>query len=406
MKITLGWRSPSILSLIMVGTMAFVVSSQAQDVIRAGQTSADKPFVVNMSVRGEYDDNVNTAPTGQEDDAWILNLRPSVTFKYPMENILFEAGYTFGFEQYFGRQGNDDVDFSHTFQGLINYRASERLMLNLFNRFSLDQEDALRDGGGVQRRIGGDRIRNVGGITGSYDWTERFSTVTAYENVFLNYFDRPASDVNNYISHEVSQQFRYSALRTTTPFFNYVYRTFDYDKIARDRDEHLVLVGVDHYLLEEWLLSAKVGSEFTFFDNSIFSDTVGPYASLRTVWNYAKKSNINGGYTFGTSVTDNANFAASEAHTFDAEMEHFFTEKFSVGVSGQYQLASFDTAQGFATATRDITEHSLSAGINARYAITDYLSADVGYRYSEVISDTNAREYDRNRVYFGFSGSY
>ncbi|MGF1678773.1 MAG: outer membrane beta-barrel protein [Candidatus Methylacidiphilales bacterium] len=358
-----------------------------------------------MSVRGEYDDNVNTAPDGQEDEAWILNLSPSVLYKYEMENTSFEAGYTFGFKQFFGRAGEDKEDFSHTVQGSINHRFSPRFTLSVQERFSFDQEDALQDRG-IQRRVGGDRIRNTAGLSASYDWTERFNTLTQYNNVFLHYFDKPSSTTNNYISHEVSQQFRFNATSKTTPFFNYVYRTFDYRTIQRDRDEHLALVGADHYLLDNWLISGKAGAQFVFYDNPIFNDNIGPYANVRTVWNYDKKSNLGAGYTFGTSVTDNANFSSSENHSFDAQITHYFTEKFSVGASGLYELASFESDQSFTAGARDITEHTISAGINARYAFTEYLSVDAGYRYSEVISDTNAREYDRNRVYLGVTGSY
>jgi hypothetical protein len=87
-------------------------------------------------------------------------------------------------------------------------------------------------------------------------------------------------------------------------------------------------------------------------------------------------------------------------------MTHYFTEKFSMGVNGRYRLADLESSQAFAVGTRNVTEHTLSAGINARFQFTEYLAADVGYMYSEVISDTNAREYDRNRVYIGVSGAY
>jgi hypothetical protein len=231
-------------------------------------------------------------------------------------------------------------------------------------------------------------------------------TVTSYDNVFLHYFNDPVAFTNNYIKHEVGQQVRFTATRTTTPFANYVYETYDYDEIARDWDSHFALVGVDHFILEEWLVSAQTGAEVTFYDNPIFDDSISPYASLRTIWNYDERSNITGSYSYGTTTTDNGNFASSLAHTFNLTWEHYITEKFSAGLSSQYQLASFETSRGFATATQDATEHTVSAGVNARYKFTDYLSADVGYRYTEVMSDFANREYDRNNVYFGISGSY
>ncbi len=396
---------PSALLGICLLLPQMLSEGNAQNLERAGQTSAEKPFIINMSVRGEYDSNVNTAVDGQKDGAFIINLQPSVTFTKNLDNTQIEGGYTFGFKQYFGRQGNDEEDFSHTFQGRINHRFNERFTVGVSERFSFAQEDSLSQGG-IQRRVGGDRIRNNFGLTGNYDWTERFSTLTQYNNEYLHYLNRPASTVNNYLSHEVSQQFRFLATAKTTPFANYVYKTTDYENIARDRDEHRALVGVDHQLLENWVVSAQAGAEFTFFDNSRFNDTIGPYANVGTVWNYDDKSNVNASYTYGTSNTDNGNFSSSLSHSFNGGITHFFTEKFSMGALGRYQLAEFDTSQGFAAATSDVTEHTLSVGVNARYEITNYLSADVGYTYTEVISDANNREYDRNQVYIGISGSY
>jgi len=377
----------------------------AQNFERAGKISAEKPFVINMTVRGEYDDNVNTAADGQKDGAFILNLRPSITFSKDLENTQLEGSYTFGYKQFFGREGNDDQDFSHTFRGSVNHRFNERFSIQITDRFSFDQEDPISDGG-INRRLGGDRIRNNFSVIGSYDWTERFSTLTRYDNEYLDYFDRPASSLYNYLSHEVSQQLRFQAMRTTTPFANYVFKTTDYETIARDRDEHRALVGVDHYLLEDWLISAQTGAEFVLYDNSQFSDSIGPYASVSTQWNYLDKSNILASYTYGTTNTDNAAFSSTESHRLLGTITHYFTDKFSVGALGRYELADFETSQAFAGITRDVTEHTISVGVNARYKFTDYFSADAGYTYVDLISDTAVREYDRNRVYFGISGAY
>ncbi|MEM1158928.1 MAG: outer membrane beta-barrel protein [Verrucomicrobiota bacterium] len=399
------WSRGWLIAALAVSQFVSSSLSLAQNLERAGKTSAEKPFVINMTVRGEYDDNVNTSVDGQEDAAFIINLRPSITFSKNLDNTQLEFGYTFGFKQFFGREGNDEEDFSHTFNGTVSHRFNERFSVQLTERFSFDQEDPINQGG-IARRVGGDRIRNNFGVIGSYDWTERFSTLTRYDNEYLEYFDRPASTVNNFLSHEVSQQLRFQAMRTTTPFANYVFKTTDYESIARDRDEHRALAGIDHYLLENWLLSAQAGAEFVFYDNSLFDDTIGPYAYLSTQWNYSDKSNVLGSYTFGTSNTDNSTFSSSTSHTLVGTITHYFTNKFSVGAIGRYELADFDTSQGFAAATSDVTEQTITAGVNARFEFTDYLSADAGYTYTEVISDTNAREYDRNRVYIGISGSY
>jgi hypothetical protein len=383
--------------------LAFAMGAVAQD-IRAGKEGAEKPYTITVSLRQEYDDNINTSPNN-EIGSFKTIINPGITLNYPMENTLFSAGYQFGSTYFWDRPG-DDWDFSHLFSGRINHKFSPRFELDVRELFRFAQEDELRDGGVIQRRLG-DGWTNIVSIQGTTQWAERFSTSTTYRNEIKRYNDDIVAFTNDLVQHEVAQDFLFTVLPTTTAVFNYTYTTTDYDDIDRDFDSHKVMVGADHYLLPKWLLSGRAGAEFTLYDNPILDDGVGPYVNVVTAWNYLPGSSARLGYTYGTKLTDDTNFGSSEGHTFDFSLNHAITAKLSAGTRLGATLQTFEKSRRLNPGvTQNIDEQSFFGEVFARYSITDYLSADAGYRHSFVDSDNLAREYWRNQVWIGLTGKY
>lgn len=372
--------------------------------VRAGKEGAGKPYTITVSLRQEYDDNINTTPSN-EIGSFKTIISPGITLSYPLENTLISAGYKFGSTYFWDRPG-DDWDFSHLFNARLNHKFSPRFELDVREQFRYAQEAELRNGAAIQRRLG-DGWTNTASIEGIAQWAERFSTSTTYRNEIQRYDDSAVAFTNDYIQHEVAQDFLFSVLPTTTAVLNYTFTSTDYDEIDRDFDSHRILVGADHYLLPTWLLSGRAGAEFTEYGNSLLEDGVGPYVNIATVWNYLPGSSVRLGYTYGTSLTDDANFGSSEGHTFDFGLSHAITAKFTAGTRLGATLQTFEQNQRLNLGvTQDIDEQSFFGEVFASYAITEYLSADAGYRHSFVDSDNLAREYWRNQVWIGLTGKY
>jgi hypothetical protein len=382
-------------------TGAHLVSAQE---FRAGKEGTGKPYTVTVGLRQEYDDNINTTPNNEQGSFKTI-INPGVVFRYPLENTLFSAGYNFGATYYWDRPG-DDWDLSHLFNARINHKFSPRFEIDLREQFRFAQESELRNGVAIQRRLG-DGWANTASIQGIYQWTERFSTSTTYTNEIQRYDETQVAFTNDYIQHNVSQDFLFSVLPTTTAVLNYTYVTTDYDEIDRDFDSHRALVGADHYLLPTWLLSGRAGAEFVFYDNPVLNDAIGPYVNVATVWNYLPGSSVKAGYTFGTNLTDDPNFGSSVGHTVDFSINHAITQKFSVGARTGTTFQTFEQNNGLTAAvTQDIDEQTFFGELTARYAFTEYLSADAGYRHSFTDSDNLNREYWRNQVWIGITGKY
>jgi hypothetical protein len=383
----------------------------AQSEFRAGQKTEDKPYIISVRIRQEHDDNTTTRETNQ-DGAWVTRITPGLDYTYAGDQTIFDFRYRTSFS-FFNERSQDQTDQRHQFTLSMDHKFSERYSLTITDNFSYTEEDDIRESG-FARRLGSDRILNRGRVDFNAIWSERFSTKSSYENTIAHYFEDPARTTQNYMRHEISQDFYYSLLATTNLIFNYTFENVDYDNTAvgfpsRDLDSHLALVGASHYLLPEWLVSGRAGAQIIDRKDPGANDAVSPYATLSTRWNFLDRSYAEAAYTFGETRTDNAVFTSTSSHTASGEIIHYFGDRFSMGLLGQIQHALFDqdaTNTTLTGVTGSFEEWTLTGEINASYDFTNYLSAEVGYRHSTIDSEFVGRDYWRNQFYLGITGRY
>lgn len=376
--------------------------------IRAGQEGAGKPYTITVTLRQEYDDNINTAPNNEQGSFKTI-VSPGIVFNYPMDNTLVSFSYNFGMTYYWDRPG-DDFDFSHLVNARVNHRFSDRFQIDARDEFRFAQQAEGRAGTSIQRFLG-DGFLNTFSIDGTAQWTERFSTITGYGNEIERYDNSTVSLVDDQMTHKVRQDFQFSVLPSTTAVASYNYETTDYTDgnflTTRDFDRHRVLAGADHYILQNWLVSGRGGAEFVFYDEKGLDDRVNPYVDLTTSWTYLPGSRVTAGYNFGTNLTDDAFSGSSLGHTFRLDIKHAITPKLMAGANVSYMLQTMDRSTSLgAVNNNEIDENTLYAGLNLTYTINDYLSASAGYIYSMVDSDDALREYWRNQVYIGITAKY
>jgi hypothetical protein len=398
------WISLSKLTLCLGTFVTMGATLPAQTEMRAGETGTSKPYTISVGLREEYDDNINTS-SNNEEGAFKTIISPDIVFKYPMENTLFSFSYQFDATYYLDREGDDPWDFGHHFTGRVNHKFTDRFEIDLRDRFNFSAEPGLGNGSTVNRRLG-DGSTNELNIDATYAWTERFSTVTGYNNTLTFYDDPVISATNEYIKHGVTQDFRLSVLPTTTAVAAYAFDTYDYKSGNRDYDIHTFTVGADHYLLREWLLTGRVGGQYQMNDNPLLKDSLGPYGNLKTVWNFLPNSSLTAGYSYSTEVTDAGAFGSQQAHTFDLGLTHGWTQRFSTSLSLQYRHSTFEQDQSLVAVSKDFSEDSFSGQIKAAYAWTNWLSTEIGYIHTEVSSEVFGREYYRNQVFIGVRGTY
>jgi hypothetical protein len=129
-------------------------------------------------------------------------------------------------------------------------------------------------------------------------------------------------------------------------------------------------------------------------------------ASLR--YNYAVESYGEIGFSYDRNPTDLVSPDARGNLTLGEESAvvygnicHRIIPKLYGSLMAQFQNSTFTDGE-----FNGSSERMFLVGLDLKYSFNAYLSADVGYNYDWLKSDVPEENYDRNRVYFGVTGTY
>src|SRR2546422_948299 len=178
-----------------VGLLAVGASGVQAASITALTVEGAKPWSVAATLRGFYDDNINTAPDGDlRKSSFGFEASPSLGLNWSAEQTTMSLNYVYAFRYYDKKPFNnaDKYDQTHTFNALLNHNFSERYVLNVTDSFVIGQEpDLLRTGATLTdfQRIPGNNIRNYGQIKFNAQLSRLFGLELGYQNSFFHYAD-------------------------------------------------------------------------------------------------------------------------------------------------------------------------------------------------------------------------
>jgi hypothetical protein len=430
-----------------VGLVAVGASGLQAELLPAMTTESGKPWTVGATLRGFYDDNINTVPDnfdlgpGYHRSSTGFEVSPFLKFSFPMEQTTLEFGYVYSLKYYDNRPlGNtDNYDNTHDFDVALSHAFSERYNLKVTDSFVIGQEpDMLRAGNTFDtfQRISGENLRNYGTVTFSAQITQELGAEIGYANTFYSYSDNaplvgPAgqpslSALLDELDNVAHVDLRYSFQPETTGVFGYQFRELDYTgnqrigtypagspimSDVRDARMNYLYVGLDHNFLPTLKGSVRAGGQYTqYYNDPSSQDEFSPYAMLDLKYTYLPDSYLQAGFVYdytpaslfsvGPSSNGDLTLNAQSATVF-ASINHKITPKLYGSILAQYQNSTYygGTFDGLA-------ENYYLVGLNLQYRFTPNFSAEIGYNYDDVKSDIAFRAYDRNRVYVGVTGSY
>src|ERR1039457_880526 len=166
------------------------------------QVSADEPYTsadsrklwnVSASLRGFYDDNISTLPSGPgKVGSFGVAVTPGFGFNWQREQTTLKFDYEYSLIYYDKRPGGNThhYDQDHTFNASLDHAFSERYQIKATDSFVIGQEpDALRTGEAITAatRTPGDNIRNAAGLIFNAQVTPVFGLEAGYDNAFFDY---------------------------------------------------------------------------------------------------------------------------------------------------------------------------------------------------------------------------
>ena len=402
-----------------------------------------KPWSIAATLRGFYDDNINTVKDGDPNkkDSFGFELSPSIALSWPLQQTTINLSYTYSLKSY-GREPVDNngekYDQTHNFNAEVRHQFSPRYRADFKDSFVIGQEpDFLRAGNAFTtfQRASGENLRNSAAINFGAQLTRLLELEFGYANAFFDYedefgdaLDPSRSGLLDRFEHTFHLDSRWQVKPQTIAVVGYQFRLVNYtgnEEIAvrgtvpvmsQDRDyrEHYVYFGADHTFRPDLTGSIRLGGRYLdlYGDNGNGSG-FGPYAMASLHWTYAPESYLEAGVTHDLNTTDEISVAGNsfthneESTVVYANLSHRITPKLFANFTGQFQNSVFS---GGANDNR--SERYFLVGLHLEYKINPHFSAQVGYNYDRLDSDADvlsifgARSFDRNRFYVGVSANY
>ena len=408
------------------------------------EPTSPKYWSVAATLRGFYDSNYNIQNNGQGSSG--VEFLPSISLHVPLQQTDVGIRFTYGLYYYQDRQdaGVDPFDMTYQADMWLQHAFNERWNLKVTDTFAVGQEPELLNpnptsANATVLRANGNNISNQGNIALNTDWTRLFSTTVTYNNGFYDYQNTGATvdssgnltpslagtlnrieqnaaiDFKWHIQPETTALFGYAfswvcytgnepiaVVPITTPTFNGVYMSSD-----RDMRSQYLYLGIEQQFTPNLNGMIRGGANYAdvYADPLFPSTSWSPYADISLSYTYRPGSYVQLGFTHDISSTDQVqpNSAGQITQYMNSsvvylDINHRFTPKLVGTAIGRVQ---YSTYVGGAASSSNQTDYGL--GFNLAYQFNQFLSADVGYNYDNVVG-INA--FTRNRYYFGLSVSY
>ena len=399
-----------------------------------------RPFSISASVRGFYDDNIYTAPDKERKESFGYQISPSAHLNLPLPQTFIGLGYVYTLSHYENRSG-DKFDQNHEFSGKLRHQFSPRHQIGVDDSFVLTSEPTIVDRFGIitsptRVRTRSSVYQNRGAIEDNFQMTRQLTLSLGYNNSWYDYeADGPGSRsaLLDRIEHTIRADLRYLFTPKLVGIVGYSFGLNNYtaneaigsttDSLgttviikSQDRDSysHYGYVGVDYDMTAKLRASARIGAQFTDY-HELGQSSASPYAEATLSYLFAPGTSGEVGVRHARNATDVVAVDTKTGRpTLDAEttaifaqLQHRFTHDLTATFIGQFQTSTFQDGLN-----NGATEDLWLVGVNLNYSINRHLSAEFGYNYDQLNSDTQAskaaphRSYDRNRVYVGLRATY
>jgi len=431
-----------------VGLIAFGASGlQAADTANLSSMQTTKPWSVSATLRGFYDDNINTTPNSKV-SAFGYEISPSLGVGVSGEQTSASASYTFS-GKYYDHQplgSSDKWDQSHMFDAGLSHTFSPRYHVGVKDSFVIGQEpDILRAGNTYStfQRISGDNMRNYGSIVFTAEVTPLLGFEVGYANSWYDYDDEGVTAAANGdvvasrsgILDRMEQaghiDSRWHFSPQTTGVFGYQYGQTDYqgDEViqgtvtptgptgitskVRNSRSHYLYGGVEHGFTPDLSGSLRLGAQYIdFYKDPTSENDWSPYVQASVRYTYNVESSAELGIVHQRAAADIVGPSGpqpagdfirdQQATTVYGSLIHRIMPNLFGSLMGTYQYSTFNGGTGF----DEEADNFYLVGVNFEYRFNPHLSAHTGYNYDRHESDIAGRGFSRNRVYIGVTAAY
>jgi len=394
----------------------------------------------SLSVRGFYDDNINSSSRPYYKDSWGMQVVPSVGLKYQDDATLASARYEYGYTWYADRKPHDDQ--SHLVDAVFSHQFNDNVRVDVSDSFAVAQEGSvLSDFGGAQlmTRADGDNIRNFAQILLGVKYYENLGFEIGYRNALWDFDNDEYAFILNRMEHTPHLDFYYDLDEINRFFIGYEMNYSDYtgsgnrpltDKYGSwvgfyesdlyDRMSHAGYLGYRLTLAEGLDWTTRAGAQYTYFENvkdykktyadlGLERDTTNPFVESTLTWNYLENCSAQLGVRHAIAASQ-WGAMDSEVTTVYASIRHQILDRLEGAISGVYQHSSYGKSPSGGV-NDNARDDYYSVGPSLSFRITGMdapvgVFVDASYSYDDLVSNIRNRSYNRNRVTLGLRATY
>ncbi len=416
--------------VISVGIIALgtsVLHALETGALNAQQTK--KPWSVSASLRGFYDDNVNSQSGANKQSSTGMEISPSVDFGVAGEQSSFDVGYDF-MARYYEKAVNgssDHSDFTHKINLTATHAFSERMRMNASELFVVGQEpDFLSQGATIStpQRISGNNYRNYASVGGNFQATSLLGLGASYNNTIVDYEDQGDESLSSSLDrmeHEVGFNAQWTLSQQTAGLLGVVFGRTEHSSsdfidvansiLAERRDSRSLVIngGLQHEFSSQLSGTFLVGGQRVEFPNDPTSETKwSPWVQSSLTYQYQTQTKLDCGFSYNRSVSDvvAANSATSfvqdtETASLYGSVTHEIAQHLTGNGSIRYQSAKFNGSNYDGQ-----KDNFLLLGLGLAYDFNPNLAGNIGYNFDDLSSDIAGRNFDRNKFYVGVTATY
>ena len=429
------------LGLVALGTTAL----HAVESTALNSMQSSKPWSVAASLRGFYDDNINTTPTKQGSAGFDIS--PSVNYGLAGDQSSFNLGYQLTAKYYDNRPAgqSDNWDFTHQFNGAFAHTFSPRVNMNVNDSFVIGQEpDMLRAGNlpfSTVQVVPGNNIVNYGNIDFNIEATQLLGFNVGYGNAYYNYADDNGSLIPvlqavspsqagllNRVDHRFHIDSQWKLRPETIGILGYLYGQTVYTADEgililntgqvvlsnnKNNRSHTFYAGVQHAFTPTLSGTLKGGAQYYDYYGDVTGQSPNewsPYvmANLRYLIQTTTTANV--GFSYSKSASDLAGQNGASSYVLDTEVALLYGslthEIVSHLVGTASATAQYATYNGGGASFDGQHYLFFQLGFDLAYQFTPNFSAHGGYNFDVNDSDIPGQSYNRNRVYLGLTAAY
>jgi hypothetical protein len=419
---------------------------QAQYAPGLSAQDSSKSWGLTGGFQGFYDSNSTTSPDSSRVESWGIGFDVGASYSLPLDATYFGIDVTYGLKWYEARtDGNTDQSVIMNLR--LDHAFSERYDVKVKDSFVYSNQPTVLDAGGAitaptTLRTDSDSFRNRANIDFGMQMSPKWGLGVGLENTFYQYMQGAGDVANSLVNPSRAQlldrseslvpvDVRYTVDPKLTALVGLQYGRTDYlsndpyltpystsltDYWSPDwRNSSSVYgyLGAEYSVTSQLNTALKAGAQWTQYDklndygSGLDDDQLTPYVDLSVSYLYNPGSFVTGGYTYGLTATD-VQVLDNRSSVFYVALTHKITARVDANLLYQFQYSTYNSNDNSANPGSNLGSYESfnMFGIDFSYKISEFLSAQVGYKYDDLHSDTQGRPYNRHIGFVGLRARY